>query len=526
MGSEIQDIKQGYYIPLKNRLKNNKFDIVKELVEAVRLFLEEKIIPQDEIFILNKTPEILKQLNYKDIGFIISKYVIDKAKFKHHMTNEQILDTLRELNTPLFIFQSDKNKTRTKSSKSSIIITDKIASDTELFGITFYPDEKNKYLETLESRNIVTSIHQRKLIANNNTNVIEEYVNNNLCLYVDVAKLDKIKRSQLYTKFHELIPLHTLFHWASLNCQSYRTLQGLMPTHIYPIGLSKIANHIGSYKGQCLLTPYSIGLSNTQYNTNIIIKKKIIKLKKKDNFMDNRKVINTVVIVTSPSLSVQQRTKEDNTDYYVSTINCKTLDYINVEGEYKPLEFWSRIFYNPVHEESSATGKFFKENIEQIKYEAIKNNSIIYVSGVAEKGGIFIKNPIKIISSFKDIDDKKTNNIVGQILSIHNEPDFLEVISYNFDEKRNIQRTKTYINYTSSITPYLNVLNKSNNLANILGRANFLFSIKKHNDNFYYIHSIQNLDKAFFIERQLIESLEHTVSKTESKETKDSQIQR
>ena len=191
--------------------KKNYFNSINELLNGIFLYLNNRYKPKADVFILKDTPQILKKIGYEDLEFSISTYVKEKEKNKHHMTNNQILNTIRKLENPLLIFKSNPSTSRSGTDKSFIIITDEIASNNELFGITFYPNEPDKYAKNGKQRNILTSIHQRTLIANNGNNSFEEYIKNDLCLYVNDIRLSEIKKDQSYRGLHGLMPIHAYF---------------------------------------------------------------------------------------------------------------------------------------------------------------------------------------------------------------------------------------------------------------------------------------------------------------------------
>ena len=204
---------------------DNRFDSIDDLANSVSLYLEKGIAPRDNAFILKETPSILQRIGYKNLEFSISSYVIDKARSKHELNNEQILNTIRKFSDPLFVLKSDPETSESKG-KSSIDITDYLTENDELLSLTFYPDEVDRFSANKTKRNIATSIHQRAIKNPNGTNRLEYQIKKGLCLYINDLKLDEIKN----------------------------------------------ANHIGSYTSLSSFASYSIGFANN----NILLKSQIV----------------------------------------------------------------------------------------------------------------------------------------------------------------------------------------------------------------------------------------------------------
>lgn len=194
---------------MKVKKKSNVYFSEKSFIEAISLYVEYGVKPQDERFILNSTPKIYKKIGYDDMQFVCPRFVVDKAiygKYKYYMSKRQLLETLKEFFHPLFVFKSDALRAQT-TSKSRVIITSIIASENELFGITFYPGDTDRYDKT--RRHIITSIHKRTCIAKNKLNLLEKDITNGLCEYINERRIRKIKKEQSYGKLLGLIAVGT-----------------------------------------------------------------------------------------------------------------------------------------------------------------------------------------------------------------------------------------------------------------------------------------------------------------------------
>lgn len=225
--------------------------------------------------------------------------------------------------------------------------------------------------------------------------------------------------------------------------------------------------------------------------------------------MKERKIINIVGKVHSPVLSVQHRTKADNSDFYVCTVNCLTVDsYITEQGNTQPLNFWARVFYNPIAELTSTSAKYLKEFLASVKRGEIKQNDILYLSGVAEKGGLFVKNPISKLHRLQDVysNNEEEFKIFGKIASYSFDNNVVSLNEPFNSVFENADRNYYTFNAEIPVIDFLNSLPKNEyGVGSFIGRNIFVFNVKKQN-NRLSVFKIQNTDRPFYIKKILQES--------------------
>ena len=170
----------------KNQFHQENADTFK----AIDDYLEKGIRPKNDEFIFEKVPEILKAANVSKNEIVIKTSIINKAKNEHSLSDEEIKDSIKNIASPVLIFNSDKTTTENKK-ESFLCLTDTFAENGKPIAFSMNLDSdyerKNRLLEINEIR----SIHDRTLIAKNGTNLIQKWTENGLCRYVDDKKISE-----------------------------------------------------------------------------------------------------------------------------------------------------------------------------------------------------------------------------------------------------------------------------------------------------------------------------------------------
>ena len=170
----------------KNQFKQDNAETFK----AIDDYLEKGIRPKNDEFIFEKVPEILKAANVSENEIVIKTSIINKAKNEHSLSDEEIKDSIKNIASPVLIFNSDKTTTENKK-ESFLCLTDTFAENGKPIAFSMNLDSdyerKNRLLEINEIR----SIHDRTLIAKNGTDLIQKWTENGLCRYVDDKKISE-----------------------------------------------------------------------------------------------------------------------------------------------------------------------------------------------------------------------------------------------------------------------------------------------------------------------------------------------
>lgn len=170
----------------KNQFQQENADTFK----AIDDYLDKGIKPKNDEFIFEKVPEILKAANVSENEIVIKTSIINKAKNEHSLSDEEIKDSIKNIASPVLIFNSDKTTTENKK-ESFLSLTDTFAENGKPIAFSMNLDSdyerKNRLLEINEIR----SIHDRTLIAKNGTDLIQKWTENGLCRYVDDKKISE-----------------------------------------------------------------------------------------------------------------------------------------------------------------------------------------------------------------------------------------------------------------------------------------------------------------------------------------------
>ena len=164
---------------------------IKNLSKELSEYFEKGIRPENDRFVIGKTPRVLQETGseYTDVTVTVS--VIKKAVETHGLSEKEILNALTRLATPVLVFDSDKNATENKV-ESKLVLTDVFKDENPVALAVNVNDsvqkQENGHRKQIEVQNI-RSIHDRTVVAKNGVDLIQKWANNGLCRYVDDKKI-------------------------------------------------------------------------------------------------------------------------------------------------------------------------------------------------------------------------------------------------------------------------------------------------------------------------------------------------
>ena len=161
-----------------------------ETFKAIDDYLDKGIKPKNDEFIFEKVPEILKSANVSENKIVIKTSIINKAKNEHSLSDEEIKDSIKNIASPVLIFNSDKTTTENKK-ESFLCLTDTFAENGKPIAFSMNLDSDYEKSRSILNVNQITSIHDRTLIAKNGTDLIQKWSENGLCRYVDDKKISE-----------------------------------------------------------------------------------------------------------------------------------------------------------------------------------------------------------------------------------------------------------------------------------------------------------------------------------------------
>ena len=170
----------------KNQFKQDNAETFK----AIDDYLEKGIRPKNDEFIFEKVPEILKAANVSENEIVIKTSIINKAKNEHSISDEEIKNSIKNIASPVLVFNSDKTTTENKK-ESFLCLTDTFAENGKPIAFSMNLDSDYEKSRSILNVNQITSIHDRTLIAKNGTDLIQKWTENGLCRYVDDKKISE-----------------------------------------------------------------------------------------------------------------------------------------------------------------------------------------------------------------------------------------------------------------------------------------------------------------------------------------------
>lgn len=162
---------------------------IKNLSKELSEYFENGVRPENDRFVIGKTPRVLQETGSEYTDVTVSVSVVKKAVETHGLSEKEILNALTRLATPILVFDSDKNATENKVN-SKLILTDVFKDENPValaVNTNSTIDINNRGL-TVEVQDI-RSIHDRNVVAKNGTDLIQKWTNDGLCRYVNDKKI-------------------------------------------------------------------------------------------------------------------------------------------------------------------------------------------------------------------------------------------------------------------------------------------------------------------------------------------------
>jgi len=151
-------------------------------------YLERGKLPEYNRFILTQTPSILEFTGIPQNHVLLSTGVLNKAKKIHGLNNEEIMDSVKGLFSPLLVFSSNKSTSEAKND-SVLIITEATAKNEKPVALAL---ELNRELTSHKQAYVVNdirSIHDRTLVAQNGVDILKKWTGKGLLRYYDDKKI-------------------------------------------------------------------------------------------------------------------------------------------------------------------------------------------------------------------------------------------------------------------------------------------------------------------------------------------------
>lgn len=164
---------------------------IKHLSKELSEYFENGIRPENDRFVIGETPRVLQETGSEYTDVTVSVAVIKKAVETHGLSEEEILNALTRLSTPILVFDSDKAATENKAD-SKLVLTDVFKDEKPVALAVNVNDsvqkQENGHRKQVEVQNI-RSIHDRTVVAKNGVDLIQKWTTDGLCRYVDDKKI-------------------------------------------------------------------------------------------------------------------------------------------------------------------------------------------------------------------------------------------------------------------------------------------------------------------------------------------------
>ena len=164
---------------------------IKHLGKELSEYFENGIRPENDRFVIGKTPRVLQETESEYTDVTVSVAVIKKAVETHGLSEKEILNALTRLATPILVFDSDKAATENKAD-SKLVLTDVFKDEKPVVLAVNVNDsvqkQENGHRKQVEVQNI-RSIHDRTVVAKNGVDLIQKWTTDGLCRYVDDKKI-------------------------------------------------------------------------------------------------------------------------------------------------------------------------------------------------------------------------------------------------------------------------------------------------------------------------------------------------
>ena len=164
---------------------------IKHLSKELSGYFENGIRPENDRFVIGKTPRVLQETGSEYTDVTVAVAVIKKAVETHGLSEKEILNALTRLSTPILVFDSDKAATENKAD-SKLVLTDVFKDEKPVALAVNVNDsvqkQENGHRKQVEVQNI-RSIHDRTVVAKNGVDLIQKWTTDGLCRYVDDKKI-------------------------------------------------------------------------------------------------------------------------------------------------------------------------------------------------------------------------------------------------------------------------------------------------------------------------------------------------
>lgn len=164
---------------------------IKKLTKELSEYFENGVRPENDRFVIGKTPRVLQETGSEYTDVTVSVSVVKKAVETHGLSEKEILNALTRLATPILVFDSDKNATENKL-ESKLVLTDVFKDENPVALAVNVNDsvqkQENGHRKQIEVQNI-RSIHDRTVVAKNGVDLIRKWTDDGLCRYVDDKKI-------------------------------------------------------------------------------------------------------------------------------------------------------------------------------------------------------------------------------------------------------------------------------------------------------------------------------------------------
>lgn len=158
--------------------------------EQINSYFDNGISPKDGRFILPEVPEYMANTGSDKTPISLPVAVIKKARDVHQLNNDEIKNSILKLYDPIAVFESDKEKSENKAN-SKLILTDEFTNQSKPIVLAININSNIKISNGKKALEVqdIRSIHDRTLIANNGTDLIQKWTQDGLCRYVDEKKI-------------------------------------------------------------------------------------------------------------------------------------------------------------------------------------------------------------------------------------------------------------------------------------------------------------------------------------------------
>lgn len=162
---------------------------IKKLSKELSEYFENGVRPENDRFVIGKTPRVLQETGSEYTDVTVSVSVVKKAVETHGLSEKEILNALTRLATPILVFDSDKNATENKM-ESKLVLTDVFKDENPVaLAVNVNSDVKLKDSNISVEVQDIRSVHDRNVVAKNGTDLIKKWTDDGLCRYVNDKKI-------------------------------------------------------------------------------------------------------------------------------------------------------------------------------------------------------------------------------------------------------------------------------------------------------------------------------------------------